>query len=67
MTKLKGLFRFLWEFVVGDDWRIAVAVVIAIVVTAILGHNGVRAWWLLPIVVAALLSLSVWDAARAKR
>lgn len=67
MTKVAGFFRFLWEFVVGDDWRIAAAVVIAVLVTAILGHHGVRAWWLLPIVVAALLSLSVWEAARAKR
>jgi hypothetical protein len=67
MTKLTAFFKFLWDFVVGDDWRIAVAVVIAIVVTAILGHNGVRAWWLLPIVVAALLSLSLWEAARARR
>jgi hypothetical protein len=67
MSRVTGFFKFLCDFVVGDDWRIAVAVVIAVVVTAILGHNGVRAWWLLPIVVAALLSLSVWEAARAKR
>ena len=54
---MTGFARFLWDFVVGDDWRIAAGVVGAIAVSALL-----TAWWLLPAAVAALLSASVWRA-----
>ncbi len=58
------LVRFLWDFVIGDDWRVAVAVATALVGTLLLDDGGVSAWWLLPIVVAAVLGLSVWRVAR---
>jgi hypothetical protein len=54
MNRLVGLGRFAWSFIVGDDWRVAVGVALAIGVTAI-----AAAWWILPLAVAALLSLSV--------
>ncbi len=63
MTWLDSLLRFLWEFVVGDDWRIAVGVVIALGVTAILAGAGITAWWLMPVAVAGLLAASVLRAA----
>ena len=63
MSRLGGLARFLWDFVVGDDWRVALAVVIALGVTAIIGHVG---WFLLPVVVLAILAVSVLSVA-AKR
>jgi hypothetical protein len=66
MTRIRQLFRFLWDFVIGDDWRIAAAVAIALVVTLVLSNNGVAAWWLLPIVVAVILSVSVWGVARSR-
>ena len=43
--------RFWFDFVVGDDWRIAVAIVAALAGTALLSHHGVSAWWLMPIAV----------------
>lgn len=64
MSRVKGFFVFLWDFVVGDDWRIAMAVAVALVLTLVLSNNGVTAWWLLPIVVAAILTVSVWTIAR---
>jgi hypothetical protein len=64
MTWIERFLRFLWDFVIGDDWRIALAVAVALVVTLVLSNNGVTAWWLLPIVVAAVLSASVWAVAR---
>jgi len=45
---------FVWDFVVGDDWRIAAGVGVALAATATLEW-----WWLLPLAVAALLALSV--------
>lgn len=64
MRWLDSLVRFLWEFVVGDDWRIALGVVIALGATAALAGAGVSAWWLMPLAVAGLLAASVLRAAR---
>jgi hypothetical protein len=55
--------RFWWDFVVGDDWRAAAGVVIALGVTAAIVAAGVNAWWLMPIGVAAVLFLSLRRAA----
>jgi hypothetical protein len=60
MSRLRAFFAFLWDFVVGDDWRIAVGVVIALGVTALVAGAGLTAWWILPLAVAALLTVSVW-------
>jgi hypothetical protein len=57
-------FRFWWDFVVGDDWRAALGVVIALGATAALVAAGVNAWWLMPIGVAAVLYLSLRREAR---
>jgi hypothetical protein len=64
VTRIRQLLRFLWDFVVGDDWRIAAAVAVTLVVTLVLANNGATVWWLLPLVVAVILSLSVWGVAR---
>ena len=65
MKRIEAFGRFLYEFVVGDDWRIAVGVVIALGITAIVAGQIV-AWWILPVAVAVLLGYSVWRAARGK-
>ena len=65
MTRIEALGRFLWDFVIGDDWRIAVAVVLALALTAIVAGAGITAWWILPVFVAATLSVSLWRVARA--
>ncbi len=67
MTRLAALLRFLWDFVVGDDWRVAAGVAVAIGVTALAAHAGVVAWWILPAAVAVLLSLSVLAYPRSDR
>jgi hypothetical protein len=51
--------RFWWDFVVGDDWRAALGVALAIAATAALVAAGVDAWWLMPIAVALVLALSL--------
>lgn len=64
MSHIYRLLKFLWDFVIGDDWRIAAAVAVTLAVTLVLANNGVTIWWLLPLVVLVMLSLSVWDVAR---
>ena len=63
MSRVEAFLRFLWDFVVGDDWRIAAGVVVAIGVTALVAGTSVAAWWILPVAVAGLLAVSVWRAA----
>lgn len=64
MTRVRQFATFMWDFVIGDDWRIALGVAVALVVTLVLSNNGVAAWWLLPVVVVLMLSVSVWGVAR---
>ncbi len=56
--------HFWYDFVVGDDWQVAVGVLVAIGVTAGLAHGDIAAWWLMPIAVISLLSYSLWRATR---
>jgi hypothetical protein len=63
---MSALARFLWDFVIGDDWRIALAVAVTLIVTLVLSNNGVTVWWLLPMVVLLMLSVSVWTVVSAR-
>jgi hypothetical protein len=65
LTRIAALGNFVWEFVVGDDWRVAAGVVLAIALTALVASAGVPAWWILPVAVAAVLVLTLWHATRA--
>jgi hypothetical protein len=56
---LKRFVQFWIDFIVGDDWRVAAGVVLAVAATALLSHQGVESWWVLPIATAAVLSLAV--------
>jgi hypothetical protein len=59
MNRLRGFLRFLRDFVVGDDWRIAVGVALALALTALIAGAGISAWWVMPAAVATLLTVSV--------
>ena len=59
MKYLVSFGRFWWNFVVGDDWMSAAGVAIGLGITALL-----EAWWVMPIVVAIVLTGSVLRAAR---
>jgi hypothetical protein len=52
-------FLFLWDFVVGDDWRAALGLALAIGAAAAVVAAGVNAWWLIPVCVACVLALSL--------
>lgn len=64
MSRLAAFGRFWWEFVIGDDWLVAVLVAAAIGTTAALAAAGVTAWWLLPLAVLLVLWLSLRRAIR---
>jgi hypothetical protein len=59
VSKLRAFGAFWWDFIVGDDWRIAAGVILALAATAGLAAAGLAAWWLLPLIVALLLVLSL--------
>jgi phage shock protein PspC (stress-responsive transcriptional regulator) len=63
-TAIRGFAAFWWDFIVGDDWRIAAGVILALAATFGLARTTIAAWWLLPVVVVAILGLSLWRSTR---
>jgi hypothetical protein len=66
MSRVRAFGTFLWDFVVGDDWRIAAGVALALGLTALIAGTSVAAWWIMPVAVAMLLAVSVIRATRAR-
>ena len=64
MKYVKAFAVFCYDFVVGDDWRLAIAVVAGLALTALVVHVGVVAWWVLPVFVAVALAVSLRRARR---
>ena len=46
-----GVKWYLVTFVIGDDWRVAARIALALLATWGLVEAGVAAWWLLPVAV----------------
>ena len=64
MGKLRAFGAFWYDFIVGDDWQIAVGVVAALGLTFGLSRAGARAWWIVPLVIVVLLPHSLYRATR---
>lgn len=62
MKRLKSIGAFWYDFVVGDDWTIAVGVVVALAVTYALAHGHTTAWFVVPVAVVVGLGFSLWRA-----
>ena len=67
MTAIDRFLRFWWDFLIGDDWTVAVGVVLTLTVTALLATAGIPAWWLPPAAVVVLLGRSLRREARRER
>jgi membrane protein implicated in regulation of membrane protease activity len=59
--RLAAFVTFWYEFIVGDDWLVAVGVVCALALTCALQINTeAPVWWVLPAAVLILLPASLW-------
>ena len=68
MGKLRAFAAFWYDFIVGDDWRVAIGVIAAFALTYKLSSTtDTSRWWIVPIVVALLLPLSIYRVARQRR
>jgi hypothetical protein len=67
MRRLRAFLAFWYDFVVGDDWRIAVGIVIALALTYGVSRSTPHSWWIVPLAVALLLPFSAWRAVRVTR
>ncbi len=62
-ARLRAFGAFWYDFVIGDDWLVAAGVVAALAATYGLSRAGVSAWWLVLVVLAVLLPVSLSRAA----
>jgi hypothetical protein len=60
MKYLRAFAGFWWNFIVGDDWRTAAGLALALAATWLLTRGGINAWWFLPPAIAVVL----WDSLR---
>jgi hypothetical protein len=67
MRRARAFALFWWDFIVGDDYRIAVGVIVSLGAAAGLARAGVPAWWVVPLGVLAILGESVVNAGRRAR
>jgi hypothetical protein len=52
--------KFVYGYVFGDDWMVAVVMILALVATGLLLLAGVNAWWLVPVLAVATTGFSLW-------
>lgn len=63
--RLRTFGAFWLDFVVGDDWVLAVAVAVALTATWVLSRTTWGStWWIVPAVVLPVLMLSLWRKVR---
>ena len=63
--RIPAFLEFWYDFIVGDDWLVAVGVLIALAVTYAISTTSIPAWWVLPMIVMILLPVSLRRASRA--
>jgi hypothetical protein len=66
LARLRAFAQFWYDFVVGDDWRVAVGVVAALGAMYGVSRTSIPAWWILPAAVVVLLPVSLWRVARSR-
>jgi hypothetical protein len=65
--RISAFVAFWYDFIVGDDWRIAIGVVTALALTYGLSNSMVPSWWVLPATVLILLPPNLRRAALHRR
>jgi hypothetical protein len=67
LSWIVGFGRFWYHFIIGDDWTVAAAVALALILSAVLNANHIVAWWLVPLTVVVMLLVSLRRASRLSR
>jgi hypothetical protein len=63
-SRVRAFLAFVYDFVIGDDWRIAAGVVAGLAVTYAVSQTSVPSWWVMPALLVILLPASLWRATR---
>lgn len=65
--RLRAFFTFWYHFVVGDDWRVAVTVAVALTATIVVNRLvGTAPWWIVVVAVVLALPASIYRAIRSR-
>jgi hypothetical protein len=64
LSAATGVARFLYRFIVGDDWTVAAVMLLGLVATALLTAQQVAAWWLVPLLAIVMTGVSLLRSAR---
>lgn len=68
IRRLRSFGAFWYDFIVGDDWRVAVGVVVAFIATWALSRTtSIALWWIVPVAVVILLPVSLYRVTRTQR
>jgi hypothetical protein len=67
VNHIRTFGKFWYDFIIGDDWRVALGVTAAIALVYIVAHQGANWWWILPLAVATLLAVSLNNATNRRR
>jgi len=52
--------KFIYGYIFGDDWVVAVVMILALLATGLLLAAHVNAWWLVPVLAVAMTGFSLW-------
>jgi phage shock protein PspC (stress-responsive transcriptional regulator) len=63
-ARVRAFLAFCYDFVIGDDWRIAAGVAAGLAVTYAVSQTSVPSWWVMPALVVIVLPASLWRATR---
>lgn len=65
IRRIRAFGAFWYDFVIGDDWRVALGVAVAFAITfAVSRVAEVAVWWIIVAAVAILLPVSIRRATR---
>jgi hypothetical protein len=60
ISRLRAFGAFWYDFVIGDDWRVALGVALTLASVWVLARvTDAPLWWLVPVVVAMILPMSL--------
>ena len=64
VSRVRAFVAFWYDFVVGDDWRVAAGVAVSLAITYAASRTSPNVWWIVPVAVVVLLT---WSLVRATR